>query len=331
MLQSEETWSRLVGTKYGEWAMRRAQLLSGFPSLMGLVADKRRQIARYHGGTAEFVERYRRIKPHPCPDGFVDPAWMELNVRFEKLFLPKPPLAFMRNSLFNTVLSQSRGGIAFRRQLSLLEKRFSVSRLAELVEEDAIGIPLIFDARYKTSHNSVHHLYGLTRFVDATGVALDSIRSVVEWGGGYGNMGKLMHRVAAGCIDYTIIDSPLMSCFQWLYLSSIIGPDQVNLLDSPDAVPQPGKINLLPLPFLTSIPLGRPDLFLSTWALSESPVRALDFVLSRDWFGAKHLLLSFVSCATHFDGSRRIREVAMREECKIEELGVFEGSCYAFR
>jgi len=69
----------------------------------------------------------------------------------------------------------------------------------------------------------------------------------------------------------------------------------VNLVRTPRDPILDRRINLVSLPFLDTLNTMSPDLFVSTFALSESSQYAQEFVVSRNWFNAKHLLLAYLS------------------------------------
>ncbi len=135
--------------------------------------------------------------------------------------------------------------------------------------EDYVGNPLLLNVTYLTSHNSIHHLYHIIRFLRKTKLKLKGIKTIIEWGGGYGNLAKIFGRLAEENKTYIIIDLPLMCCIQWIYLTTILGENKVNLIQNSDEKIAVGKINLLPVCFIDKYEL-KGDLFVSTWALTES-------------------------------------------------------------
>lgn len=213
----------------------------------------------------------------------------------------------------------------------MLEKRFSGDRLKVLLEEDYVGNPRIINSTYLTSHNSIHHLYHLTKFLDKTKSNLDEISTVVEWGGGYGNLAKIFRRLRSTTHTYIIIDTPLFSSIQWLYLSTILGPENVKLLQNPGDIVHSDKINLIPICFLDHQDLSA-DLFVSTWALSESSKFSQDYVVAHEWFKSKHLLIAYQkSSVDYLPNADRVGILAGLSGALIEEIDFLPGNYYAFR
>ena len=190
------------------------------------------------------------------------------------------------------------------------------------------GRPNICNSKYLTSHNSIHHLYHLIYFQDKAGVKLDEYNSVLEWGGGYGNMAKIVKRMNRE-MTYTIIDLPLLSCIQWLYLSTILGENEVNIITESKVGIRYGKINILPLGLLPEQAL-KTDVFIATWSLSESSKFAQDYVHSVDYFGAGHLLLAFQESSQRLPHASRIRDLIMKRGAKVKAIDFLPGNYYAF-
>ena len=260
---------------------------------------------------------------------FTSPTWRGFGESLERALLPNPPFDFLRNSVILRTMFVTAGGGWLRNELSFLESRFSEIDLQEILIEDCVGRPLLLNRKYLTSHNSIHHLYHLARLEERTGLDFHGVQSVVEWGGGYGNLAKIASRLSLNS-TYTIIDIPLLSCLQWLYLTVTVGPERVNMLDSVDKKIESGKLNLLPVCFLSNH-LVSGDLFISTWALSESSAFSQDLVRGQNWFGCKHLLLAYQENSPATPEAERVGKAAADAGASIEEISFLPKNYYAFR
>jgi hypothetical protein len=170
----------------------------------------------------------------------------------------------------------------------------------------------------------------LLRFQKATKCDLSRVGVVVEWGGGYGNMAKMFWRLVDMGTTYVVIDTPLFSCLQWLYLSTTVNEGAVHLIaDASDTIIY-GAINLVPLGSVNMLNL-KADLFISTWGLSECSGAALDHVIERDWYGATKLLLAYQRSSMDFPEASRVGEAAARVGAQIEPISFLPGHSYAFR
>lgn len=132
-----------------------------------------------------FSETYDNLRKYNISE-FTTAVWENYNAKLEKVFLPLPPFSFLRDRIITGTMFVTAGGKWLREEVSFLEKRISKDKLKTLLQEDYVGNPLLLNYKYLTSHNSIHHLYHLIRFLEKTRCNLDQIDTIVEWGGGYG-------------------------------------------------------------------------------------------------------------------------------------------------
>jgi hypothetical protein len=144
---------------------------------------------------------------------------------------------------------------------------------------------------------------------------LQDAGTIVEWGGGFGSLMRLIFRMHGGRPTCVIIDTPIFSAVQWLYLSAVLGEKHVVLHDSAPVLLIEGRINLVPIGLVSGMAVAA-DLFISNWALNESTQEAQDDVVSRRWFGAESLLL-----AMH--GHHPLTEIARAWGARTVPLGSF--------
>lgn len=256
--------------------------------------------------------------------------WDENLAKLERAFLPSPPFNFLRQPIIKHTMFVDAGGRWLKEELAFLKKKATNSDLACLLQEDYVGLAPIMVPRYMTSHNSIHHLYHLFRFSEKTETDFEGIDVIVEWGGGYGNLAKIIMRLKKGAGTYIIIDLPMFSCIQWLYLSSVLGSEKVNLVRNVQDKIQKGRINLLPICFLDHFDI-QGSLFISTWALNESSKYSQDYVIERNWFNAEHILLAYQNRDDVLPDSERIGMAAEAAGAQIEDISFLPDHHYAFR
>lgn len=252
------------------------------------------QRERFELLAGDFANKYERFSPykdHARP--FITPLWERTNAHLERILLPRPPFDFLNDATVVATMFQDMAEEAVARQIAALESELGPARLAEVVEEDHVGAPPLRIRRYNTSSASVRHLDLIIRYMRATACSLADLSMILEWGGGYGDLAKVVARLKAGApLTYVIIDTPLMACLQWIYLGTIFGPERVHLLGSPNDPILSGRFNLVNVAFVDHLRVS-PDLFISTWALSESSAHAQRYVAEQGWFGARRLLLAY--------------------------------------
>lgn len=285
------------------------------------------------------------LRAGSVPKGFVEPYWENYFGEVGRTFSENPDVAFLANCVpVRGTMFVNAWGDWFDHQWDYLSKRFTDRQLRTWLAEDLIGKPEVREVApgLITSHNSVHHLYHLAQWFDKTlnpGFS-SGVDSVVEWGGGYGNLCKVFVRAyqdtnGGNLPTYTIIDAAPFSVLQWLYLSSVLGPEAVNLVGVDGKEIQKGKVNLLALNLLGETWTPHPDLFISTWALSESTQEAQRFVCSgTNWFGARSCLIAYHQETKEFSSSEYL-ESSMPWEGRFfqEEISYLKDSrhMYAFR
>ncbi len=115
--------------------------------------------------------------------------------------------------------------------------------------------------------------------------------TIVEWGGGLSSLIRLLIRLHSGTPTCVVIDTPVFSALQWLYLAAVLGERRVHLHTGGPVHPVMGAVNIVPIGLVEHLEVDA-DLFISNWALNESMPDAQRDVLASSWFGADSLLLA---------------------------------------
>jgi hypothetical protein len=310
-------------------SVRRLRHVAMKPLEWRLAIAKSRQESAFRSLRERFPDMYHSLTPFRKLQ-FLTPLWSSFNATLENTLLPKPDFGFLCDPVIASTMFVEVGGIWQREELTLLERYFGEDNLCRLLEEDYAGKPRLTNPRYGTSHNSIHHLYHVARFLETTQCDLQHIDTVIEWGGGYGNFAKLFARVKGAACTYIIIDSELFSCLQWLYLSAVLGEGAVHIVCGPEDCVQTGCINLVPLCFVERVD-RKADLFVSTWALSESSVAAVDYCLDRQWFGSIHLLLAGQETSERVPCADKVRIIAAQANALVQPISFLPNNWYAFK
>ena len=250
----------------------------------------------------DFVNKYLNYKKKLTDySEYLNPVWSEREKELENYFLSSFSSNFLQHPLFRETMFVAGGKKWQNIQLAFLNNLFSAAKLLLLLREDLFGRPSITSLRYLTSHNSIHLLYHLTKFFQETGTKISDFQNIMEWGGGYGRLAVILSRINSK-INYLCIDLPVMAFIQATYLSQVLGKNKINLHLNRELIIIPNTINLIPLPTLINNKTSHfhTDLFISTWALSESAPSAQKFVLDNDFFGAKYLLLTYQKRSLRF-------------------------------
>jgi putative sugar O-methyltransferase len=236
--------------------------------------------------------RYREYGASKDLGAFIVPAWRDASAAVESYFKDSLSDDFLRHNVIKSTMFFAKGGNMQRSQLRELERYFG-DKLGGIIKEHPAGHPAITSLRYLTSHNTIHHASHMVNFSEQTGEDIFKVNRIVEWGGGYGNFTRILKRQNPG-LTYVIIDLPVFSFIQATYLSTVFGREAVNMIASSQDSIVPGKINLIPLDeeLIKKTDFGTVDVFVSTWALSESTDHAQAFVEKMNFFNARSVLLA---------------------------------------
>lgn len=150
-----------------------------------------------------------------------------------------------------------------------------------------------------TNGNLVHQAYHLYQWEKATGKWVDSLESIVEFGGGYGAM-ALVCRQAGFKGWYIIFDLPEFVLLQQYYLGAC-GIDDVGWGGSDEAQ----HIN--------------PNLYIACYSLSETPLP------DRKRFAPRHSLAYLIAAADSWDGvdNNEWAQAFMRERPGVKWTNVY--------
>jgi len=191
-----------------------------------------------------------------------------MNVLREQV-LRRDPRAFLTWPVIRRTMFVRRAGyleaeLAYLRGLPDWEGRWAAA-----VRERPVGRPVRYPGLRASSGNLVHHAYHVARFEAAVGARVADMGTVVEFGGGYGSMCRLIRQLGfAG--RYVVLDLPHFSALQRYYLQALgLGLEE----GGNHCVSDPETLARLLFP----APEGA--LFLATWSLSETPLHVRKSVL----------------------------------------------------
>lgn len=285
------------------------------------------QRGRFNRLRPRFAEIREALSSSDEPS-FSTPAWAEYATRLDAQLADDLQFHFLDDPLVRFTMVVNRRGRSLKDGTALVRDHFG-PRASELLEEDPVGGPPLVGRDPPTSPNTIRHLYDLARFERATGMDVGALPTVVEWGGGYGNQAKLVRRLIGPHATQIVLDLPISGALQWIYLSSIFGESSVRVVTAPEQGLEEGRINIVPVGLASTLDIT-PDLFISTWALSECSHAAQDFVADRDWFGAAHLLLGYQHSSFDFPEAERLGRLAQSRGAAAEDVGHAPGGWYAF-
>ena len=205
--------------------------------------------------------------------------WTVRRKQLQTLLLEADPWNFLRWSPIATTMVK-RGKANIAHELRYLRRRRDwTSRWRPALREHTVGFPRPFYRYPRSSGDLIHHAYHACRFEEATGTSLTDLDFIVEFGGGYGSMCRVLHQLGFRGA-YLIFDLPEMGVIQRFFLSHVgltaAGPGRAVLLER--GVVTTSDVDHFKR-LMRSRPAGRAG-FIATWSLSEAPVALREAILS---------------------------------------------------
>lgn len=181
-------------------------------------------------------------------------------------FLNKNPKDFLNfKSIGETMFVGRRTKYIYLELLKLIKHKKYFKKLKRLLHCNNFGKPPTFPINLlikNTNSNMIHQAYHLLKLKQETNINLDDIENVFEFGGGYGALCKIFDNEGFNG-NYYIYDLPLMSNIQkyWITNSNFTNLKNIYLINDIKNISEIKK-NIF----------DKKNLFISNWALSESPI-----------------------------------------------------------
>lgn len=143
----------------------------------------------------------------------------------------------------------------------------------EIIEDNYFGMPPLFKYCWGSSGNYIHLAYHFQKLLAEFNLKIDKLKTIIEFGGGYGAMALLSYRQGFKG-RYLIFDLPEFLALQKYYLSSA---NETKLLPSNNS-----NISFFSKQEdLTNSLKDTPgiDLFIAMWSISESPLKLREELL----------------------------------------------------
>jgi hypothetical protein len=241
-------WSRLASRIAGRLLFRRVPLR---PDVVAALRGEAEALAAGRGDAIDLWEGLRRDLRECLRHG--DPAE----------FLRWPPVR-------KTMVKRSHRRV--RPELEHLRSRPDWSRRwRSALRETTLGGPRPLPRWPWSSANLIYQAYHLCRFEEVTGRSIAAMRTILEFGGGYGRLCQLAHDLGFSG-TYVIFDLPEVSVLQRFYLRHVgipVSPAR------PDGWPAAGAVTVADLGDLLTLLRARPAgdaAFVAIGSLSESPL-----------------------------------------------------------
>ena len=152
-------------------------------------------------------------------DSVAEKKWHDFIGELRRLVNDSDPRDFLRWDVIRKTMFTANAPYV-KPELGYLKNRPDwQDNLCHVVKESPIGHPIPYYLHPDSSENSIHHTYHLARFQQEANLSIKEADLIVEFGGGYGNMCRLVHRFGFKG-KYIIYDFPEFVAIQTYYLKS---------------------------------------------------------------------------------------------------------------
>ena len=149
-------------------------------------------------------------------------------------------------------------------ELKILKNQINWPLYKKLIAEDSIGNPIRYFLYQDSSGNRINHAYHLSVLSNELNIDLYKIKSIFEFGGGYGCMARIFSKFNSQ-IKYAGFDTPYVNLLQYYYLKyndldvGFSFKNKYTLISNLKKIKNNYKVN-------------SNNLFIANWSLSETPI-----------------------------------------------------------
>jgi hypothetical protein len=222
---------------------------------------------------------------------YLSPFWAQEFEIIKREFSSDLPFDFLRNRILMKTISCTRSPLSPESRCYLKYiKNNARPEIIKYLREDGVGHPFIISLGACSSFIRIQHIYHLVKYEMESKINFRKINSIIEWGGGYGDFASIVSRINPN-VTYTVIDHPVVTALQYIYLGSILGENKLNLVNNEKNPVKEGFINLVSLNNFIANLKGK--MFISTFALTESNEYALNEVMDANFFNCENFLIAY--------------------------------------
>lgn len=177
----------------------------------------------------------------------------------------------------------------------------------EAIIESPVGNPPPYETYPASSGNIITHALNLSFLFSQTDCKLEKLDAIFEFGGGYGCLCRLMHRLGFSG-EYTSLDLPALICLQRYYLSRTLN-ERITFLEDADKFSEKLAVNR-----------GN-SLFVAMWSISEAPLSLREKILDAVCINTDYVFICFQSQHKDFDNMAIFMEFAKKNTNYQWKLG----------
>ncbi|MHC4519080.1 MAG: hypothetical protein ACYTAS_10855 [Planctomycetota bacterium] len=229
----------------------------------------------------ELRERFSQLPQRaPGNPATMEQEWLDNMFELRRAVRDQDPRQFLRWRVVSSTMSAKYPEYADPEFESLKARSDWESRWSEAIREAAAGHPLPYYRHPSSSANLIHQAYHVAEFERELHRDITQTKLILEFGGGYGCMCRLLHRLGYTG-GYVIFDLPEFSEMQRFYLESVglnvHGADRLKTLEQ-GIVCTSDLYSLRGV--LANSPVHEGATFIATWSISETPLQMRGEILS---------------------------------------------------
>jgi len=222
-------------------------------------------------------------------DACLHPLWRDARPAFVDLIRDGLPRDFLEHPAVAQQFCRQGFGAPQRHELDYLTSRGpELRRLIARLVESPIGRPTLDCRELQLSANTLGMLYYFARIAER--LPVERQRTIVEFGGGYGCLCRVALELLPQPTTYVIVDLPEMLALQYVFVRASSAERRVVPHFSPPVEIVANAVNLVPVSFADQLSV-EPDLFVSTFALSETPRQVQERVARGRFFDSDAVYL----------------------------------------
>ena len=236
----------------------RKSLPKPAPNEISLIEDLRREISML----PDIVPQTNAEAEH---------IWINFRLRLREHILRDDPRNFLSWDVVLNTMFVDNDYYINQELKSLMASRDWETKWGKAIHEDMIGLPKKYIQYKMSSGNLIHHAYHFLLLEEHTGLTMEDLGFILEFGGGYGSMCRLAYKLGFHG-KYIIYDLPEVSALQKYFLKSLSlkvfsSIDEMNNDRSSGVYCTCSDINSL---LEIDSTKAQKCLFISTWSLSET-------------------------------------------------------------
>jgi len=229
------------------------------------------------------------MSPNSALDGWCHPLWNSLRPQIANIINNKSAINFLHNPFIQGTMVHQGYGTHQMYEESYLSACISpqTKHILTQVSDTTFGDIPRTSAQFNCSTNTLVHLFYLAKILEASsgnGQIPVPIKTVVEFGGGYGSLTRLIKQALPDA-TIVIIDLPEMCALQWFFLKSTLPGQPIIFHTDSNIHLIPRAIHLIPLNLVDAFSV-KADLFVSTFALSECSQKLQEHIIKKKFFDA---------------------------------------------